>query len=72
MRLKMRTTAAGPDGVHLAGQVYDLPEPMAKAYVKVGSAEAIDKPKPARQRPARNPVERAMANPDAETADAKP
>lgn len=72
MKVKMRTTAAGPEGVQLAGQIYDLPDAAAKAYVNAGSAEAIDKPKPARQRPARPPVERATANPDAETADARP
>jgi len=45
MRVKMLTTAASPDGVFLAGQVVDVDEKLAKAFITGGYAEAVDKPK---------------------------
>lgn len=45
MHVKMLTTAAGPDGVFPAGQVADIDEKLAKAFVAGGYAEAVDKPK---------------------------
>lgn len=46
MRVKMLTTAAGPDGVFLAGQVVDVKDELGKAFVAGGYAEAVDKLRP--------------------------
>lgn len=44
MRVKMLTTAAGPEGVFPAGQVVDVDEKLAKAFIAGGYAEVVDKP----------------------------
>ena len=41
MKVRMRTLAAGPDGVFSPGEVVDLPEREASALVKGGYAESI-------------------------------
>jgi len=46
MKVKMLTTAAGPDGVWMAGQVIDLSDDIAKVFVEEGYAEVIQIPKP--------------------------
>lgn len=38
MRIRMRTLAAGPDGVLQAGQEIDLPENIAQQYITGGYA----------------------------------
>ena len=69
MKIKMLTTAAGPEGVQIAGQVYDLPDVKAKAFIKAGAALAAD-PKPVR--PRRGPVIETATNPPVgETTDAQ-
>lgn len=45
MRVKMLTTAAGPDGVFLAGQVVDVDDRLAKAFIAGGYAEYLEEPK---------------------------
>lgn len=42
MKIRMRTTAAGPDGVLTAGQVYSLEGAQAEALVEGGYAEAVE------------------------------
>ena len=42
-KVKMRTTAAGPLGVHPANSVQMVSEEVAKAYVDGGYAEYVDK-----------------------------
>lgn len=46
MKVKLRQIAAGPEGVHDAGDVVDLPQKDAVALVHAGQADAID-PMPA-------------------------
>jgi hypothetical protein len=41
MRVKMRTTAAGPDGVLQAGQTVNLPAEKTKAFIDGGYAEEV-------------------------------
>lgn len=43
MKIKMRTTLAGPSGVLSAGQVADVSDEEGKALVDRGFAEAMDK-----------------------------
>ena len=38
MKVRMRTTAAGPDRVCLAGKEYDLPDELAQQWIKAGAA----------------------------------
>lgn len=57
MRVRMKTLAAGPDGVHYAGMVYDLPEFQAREYVEGGFAEAIDPLPPAKNKPNKEKTE---------------
>lgn len=45
MKIRMFTTAAGPDGVFQAGKVYNLPKAKANAYLKAGSAHLVEEPK---------------------------
>lgn len=41
-RIMMLTTAAGPDGVFMAGSVADVPDELAAAMIAAGSAEAVE------------------------------
>lgn len=41
MRVRMLTTAAGPDGVLLAGSTVDLPDDQALSFLRGGYAEAV-------------------------------
>jgi hypothetical protein len=41
MRVKMKTLAAGPDGVLRPGQEVDLPTAQAKALIEGGYAEPV-------------------------------
>ena len=53
MLIRMRTTAAGPTGVVLAGQLADVPADQAKALIDAGYAQAAEpaKPEPAKAKP---------------------
>lgn len=44
MKIKMRVTAAGPDGCYDAGFVYNVPDAKAKAYIAGGYATLVDDP----------------------------
>lgn len=59
MRIKMLKTACGPDVHHLAGQVYDVSEAVAKAYVEHQPPAAVILG-PAPETPAKR-VERLLA-----------
>jgi hypothetical protein len=45
MRIKMLTTAAGPDGVYLAGQVVNVYDKLAEAFIAGGYAKKIEEHK---------------------------
>ena len=40
MKVKMASNAAGPDGVHLAGKVYEIPDAKAASWIDAGFAVA--------------------------------
>jgi hypothetical protein len=42
MKVKMRTLAAGPDGLYQPGQEIDLPAKQARALIEGGYAEAVE------------------------------
>ena len=42
MRIRMIKTAAGPDGVWIAGKVYDLPNAIAKQYIIADAAISLE------------------------------
>lgn len=76
MRIKMTTTAAGPEGVYAAGQVVVVSEELGKAFVnggyaveekaKVSAPPAISKKKAGkREKATRKPSETATL-PDAD------
>jgi len=44
MKVRMLTTAAGPDGVYTAGEVWDAPDAEASALIAAGAAVALDAP----------------------------
>ena len=44
MRIKMITTAAGPDGVWPAGTIQDVSDVQARAMIAQGFAEAVETP----------------------------
>lgn len=44
MKVRMTKTAAGPDGIKLAGKVYDVPAGEAKELVAAQAAVFVDKP----------------------------
>jgi hypothetical protein len=44
MKVRMTKTAAGPDGIKLAGKVYDVPSGEAKALVAAQAAVFVEKP----------------------------
>lgn len=44
MRIRMTRTAAGPDGVKMAGKVYDVPVQEARALVAADAAVFLEKP----------------------------
>ncbi len=62
MRVKMLATAAGPNGVFPAGQVVDVDEILAKAFIAGGYAESVDKAtdKPGPESAAIEPPEKAV------------
>jgi hypothetical protein len=42
MKVRMLTTAAGPDGVYRAGELWDAPAKEASALIAVGAAVAVE------------------------------
>lgn len=44
MRIRMLTTAAGPEGVRLVGQVVAVADDEANALIEGGYAEAVETP----------------------------
>lgn len=44
MRIKMITTAAGPDGVYMASREYVVSAEMGQRFVAAGAAECLDGP----------------------------
>lgn len=44
MKIRMNTTAAGPDGVYQFGQVYVVPGSVAKSLVDSRAAEPYTEP----------------------------
>lgn len=46
MKIKLKTRAAGPEGVWGIGAVLDLPEAQAKQLVDGGYADALEQPEP--------------------------
>jgi len=53
MKIKMKTLSAGPNGVIRIGQIIDLPDAQAQAFISAGAAEQIQIiiPKPESQKP---------------------
>jgi hypothetical protein len=67
MKIRMKTTARGPEFSADAGKVVDVPEPLALELKTRGFAAFVD---PDPTAPGLNPVEDASAPPNAETAEA--
>jgi hypothetical protein len=44
MKIKMKTTSAGPDGIRMAGQIVDTDLKEAKELIDGGYAEAVEEP----------------------------
>lgn len=42
MRIRMIKTAAGPDGVWIAGRVYTISDALAKQYIEAGAAISLE------------------------------
>lgn len=68
MKVRMLTTAAGPAGVFLSGEVLEIEDALARAFVAAGSAVPLQV-----LNPVRSPsVEQAVAPKPAEAAVASP
>ena len=67
MRVKMRTTMAGPHGVILAGKQGEVPDEQGKALVAAGYAERVEAPPPEEKK-----AEKESETPALETATAEP
>lgn len=63
MKIKMKSTAAGPSGTFNKGDIVDIPEEMAKSYIECGAAEPVRS-----QARARHVIEEASLPGGAETA----
>jgi hypothetical protein len=74
MKIRMLTTAAGPEGSYQAGQSLeigiDIPNRLAQVFVAGGFAEVVERDAPAvaPERPAQKPVETEAVQPVAEKA----
>jgi len=55
VKVKLLTAMAGADFSHVAGDIVDMPDDEAEAYIANGFAEAP--PAPAKKRAASKPVE---------------
>jgi len=47
MRVRFRSTAAGPEGIYLAGTVHDLDDERAFALLAAGAVESVEPPRKA-------------------------
>ena len=73
MKIKMKTTAAGPTGTYLSGWEYDLPEGIAIVFTEGGYAENLEPLKEKRApKPIPPSVEVATAPGPEERAEVKP
>jgi len=68
MRIRMTKTAAGPDGVKMAGKVYDVPVQEARALVAADAAVFLEKP----PQPAEPVMETASIQPEEAAVMPKP
>ena len=69
MLIKMKTTAAGPDGIYAADKQYVVPDGLAQAWIDGGYAERVEKTKTlARKTPPAPEEEKEEAAPAVETA----
>ena len=63
MRIKMLTTAAGPDGVYLAGQVVNVNDKLAEAFIAGGYAERLETSKQVESATLETPKKAVMTEP---------
>lgn len=63
MRVRMKTTAAGPGGTIAAGEVTTLPDHIAREMVRGGFAVAVREPVTEPVAPEPPPVETATVQP---------
>jgi hypothetical protein len=69
MKIQMKTLSSGPAGSFQPGQIVDLPEDQARAFVAGGYAVTMEsKPKVEAPKPADAPIETAAGKPAPETA----
>lgn len=68
MKIQMKTMSAGPDGSFQPGQIVDLPEEKAKAFVAGGYAVDVTPKAKAEAPKTEQSVETATSKPEAETA----
>ncbi len=64
VKVKMKATAAGPEGTFMAGQVYSVEDKQAKDFVEGGYAEALE-PFPDIKKPS-EPEEGEVSEPDSD------
>lgn len=57
MKVRMKSTAAGPGIYHMKGSIVDVPEAQANLYVKGGYAEYVDAPPVKDETPPESPEE---------------
>lgn len=63
MRIKMRSTMAGPDGVLLAGHIGEVEDAKGAALIAAGYAEAVESTEVIKEKPKQEPQETATAEP---------
>lgn len=64
MRVRMLTTAAGPEGVYTAGEIWEMPDPLALTLMAANVAVLVDG--------ARGPVVEMAVLAPTQNADARP
>ena len=42
MKVRMVKTAAGQDGIWMAGRIYDLPDALAKQFIEANAAMSLE------------------------------
>ena len=72
MLIKMRTKSAGPEGVMLPGQIYNVSEEMGRDLVSGGYAELVKQPTPAEKPVAESKKEASKAEEPAEVEAVEP
>ena len=68
MTIRMRTTAAGPEGMYQSGKVLDVPDGIAEQFVARGYAERVDEEPVVVRKPEKPKKETATAAAEPETA----